>query len=273
MAALTSASPFFWHLVAVAEEVHDWLSCGPGAAAAVVTVVVTVVGAGWDGTDGSAVAIAGAPIAAAAATAAAPAATIAVMCFNPIRMAAPLRFDIRFFFPELICSQTDPFWSAVAAAQGAQIGAASEEALGGPWSHGVGVRKGVVDFNVALPLAFGCPGVQVGAELAIVGRSRRCGADTQRDSAYHQRWYDGSQCDSHGWNSFDSAGPHGVAFQRNAVRGLACCGCFPESRKRRAGQPWPQPVNHAQSSLSPRHGADPLLRGMSSLLDYPCPLS
>src|SRR5271166_3182305 len=214
MAALTSASPFFWHLVAVAEEVHDWLSCGPGAAAAVVTVVVTVVGAGWDGTDGSAVAIAGAPIAAAAATAAAPAANIAVMCFNPIRMAAPLRFDIRLFFRELVCPQPDPFWSAVAAAQCAQIGAASEEALGGPWSHGVGVRKGVVDFNVALPLAFGCPGVQVGAELAIVGRSRRCAGDACRDSARRQHGHGLLQPNSHDGS--------------RSIRCSSCPGVFPQ---------------------------------------------
>jgi hypothetical protein len=49
MEALISASPFFMHLVEVAPEVHDWLSCGPGAVAW--TVTVTVVGDG-DGDAG-----------------------------------------------------------------------------------------------------------------------------------------------------------------------------------------------------------------------------
>src|SRR5271165_2143594 len=105
MAALISASPFFTHLVAVAPEVHDWESCGPGAAAAVVTVVVTVVGAGWDGTGvRSAVAIGAAPMATAAAAAAAAAANVAVMCFNPMRMVAPLLIRYPIFL-----SRTDLF--------------------------------------------------------------------------------------------------------------------------------------------------------------------
>jgi hypothetical protein len=38
IAELISASPAFTHLVAVADDVQDWLSCGPGAGAVTVTV-------------------------------------------------------------------------------------------------------------------------------------------------------------------------------------------------------------------------------------------
>ena len=72
--------------------------------------------------------------------------------------------------------------SAGAAARGATIGAAGLAALGGPLRRCVGARKGVVDFNIALLFAFARQSIQVGGELAVVGRSRWYDGESSRDS-------------------------------------------------------------------------------------------
>jgi hypothetical protein len=61
------------------------------------------------------------------------------------------------------------------AAKGAAERAARRATLGGSLGRGARASQGVVDFDVALPLALGVSGIHTGAELAVIGVSRGCG--------------------------------------------------------------------------------------------------